>query len=288
MELAERLLATTGGALDVVMFVNSGSEANDVAWRIARAATRRRALTTDYAYHGITEATNALTPEEWAKGEQPGHVATVPHPTDTAACTAAETTGGCSGTPPTSMTPPERSATAASPPYTWIRPLPPTASCRPLRLPAGSSPAGADAGRARGGRRSASRSRPVRDAPVELPGIGIVPDMVVMGKPMGNGFPVAALAVRSQLLGAVPEEVELFSTFGGNPVACAAALAVLAVIEEEGLVANAAKVGCYLRHGLLTLAERHPLIGDVRGEGLLIGVELIDETRGQRPGTPAK
>ncbi len=113
---------------------------------------------------------------------------------------------------------------------------------------------------------------------------GIVPDMVVMGKPMGNGFPVAALAVRSQLLGAVPEKVELFSTFGGNPVACAAALAVLAVVEEEGLVANAAKVGSYLRHGLLTLAERHPLIGDVRGEGLLLGVELTDEARGPAAG----
>lgn len=117
---------------------------------------------------------------------------------------------------------------------------------------------------------------------------GIVPDMVVMGKPMGNGFPVAALVVRSQLLAAVPEEVELFSTFGGNPVACAAALAVLAVIEEEGLVANAAEVGSYLRRGLLTLAGRHPLIGDVRGEGLLLGVELIDEARGPAAGNARK
>jgi 4-aminobutyrate aminotransferase-like enzyme len=97
---------------------------------------------------------------------------------------------------------------------------------------------------------------------------------------MGNGFPVAALVVRSGLLEAVPGEVELFSTFGGNPVACAAALAVLAVIEDEGLVANAAEVGGYLRQGLLTLAGRHPLIGDVRGEGLLLGVELTDDTGG--------
>jgi 4-aminobutyrate aminotransferase-like enzyme len=84
---------------------------------------------------------------------------------------------------------------------------------------------------------------------------------------------------RSDLLGAVPEEVELFSTFGGNPVACAAALAVLATIEDEGLVANAARVGAYLRRGLLALAERYPVIGDVRGEGLLFGVELADEGR---------
>src|SRR6202161_1002168 len=103
-------------------------------------------------------------------------------------------------------------------------------------------------------------------------------------KPRGTASPAAALVVRSELLGAVPEDVELFSTFGGNPVACAAALAVLAVIEDEGLVANAAKIGAYLRHGLLALAERHPVIGDVRGEGLLLGVELIDEAGGAAAG----
>jgi 4-aminobutyrate aminotransferase-like enzyme len=113
---------------------------------------------------------------------------------------------------------------------------------------------------------------------------GIEPDMVVMGKPMGNGFPVAALVVRSELLGAVPAETELFSTFGGNPVACAAALAVLAVIEDEGLVASAGKVGSYLRQGLQSLAGRHSLIGDVRGEGLLLGVELVGETRAPAAG----
>jgi 4-aminobutyrate aminotransferase-like enzyme len=98
-----------------------------------------------------------------------------------------------------------------------------------------------------------------------------------MGKPMGNGFPVAALAVRSDVLAAMPEETELFSTFGGNPVACAAALAVLAVIEEERLVTNAAETGTYLRHGLAELAERHRVIGDVRGQGLLLGVELVED-----------
>jgi 4-aminobutyrate aminotransferase-like enzyme len=112
---------------------------------------------------------------------------------------------------------------------------------------------------------------------------GIEPDMVVMGKPMGNGFPVAALVVRSDVLGAVPEETELFSTFGGNPVACAAALAVLAVIEDEGLAENAAGVGGYLLDGLLALQRRHPLIGDVRGEGLLLGVELVEDPVARTP-----
>jgi 4-aminobutyrate aminotransferase-like enzyme len=112
---------------------------------------------------------------------------------------------------------------------------------------------------------------------------GIEPDMVVMGKPMGNGFPVAALVARSEVLAAVPEETELFSTFGGNPVACAAALAVLAVIEEEGLTGHAAAMGGYLREGLLALQARHPLIGDVRGEGLLLGAELVEDPLTRAP-----
>jgi 4-aminobutyrate aminotransferase-like enzyme len=117
---------------------------------------------------------------------------------------------------------------------------------------------------------------------------GIEPDMVVMGKPMGNGFPVAALVARSDLLAAVPEQTELFSTFGGNPVACAAALAVLDVIADESLPENAARTGAYLRQGLAVLAHRHSVIGDVRGEGLLVGVELADETRTPAAGLARK
>src|SRR5260370_16949874 len=113
-------------------------------------------------------------------------------------------------------------------------------------------------------------------------------DMVVMGKPMGNGFPVAVLVARADVLAAVPEESELSSTFGGNPVACAAALAVLDVIADEGLVANAAQTGAYLRQGLTALAERHPVIGDVRGQGLLLGVELADEARAPAAGHARK
>jgi 4-aminobutyrate aminotransferase-like enzyme len=106
---------------------------------------------------------------------------------------------------------------------------------------------------------------------------GIEPDMVVMGKPMGNGFPVAALVTRSEILAAIPGPTELFSTFGGNPVACAAALAVLDVIEDEGLTANAARAGAHLRQALANLAAEHAVIGDVRGEGLLLGVELVED-----------
>ena len=286
VELAERLQATLPPELDAVMVVNSGSEANDLAWRIARAATGRAgAVVTACAYHGLTEATHALSPEEWARGEQPAHVATIPAPDGYRGPYRREDDGwvqryaahiddaaralGDRGLAALYLDPAFTADGILSPPPTYLR----EAARRAQALGGLVVADEVQAGHGRSGTHLWS-----------FQASGIEPDMVVMGKPMGNGFPVAALVVKSQLLGAVPEEVELFSTFGGNPVACAAALAVLAVIEDEGLVANAAKVGSYLRQGLLTLAERHPLIGDVRGEGLLLGVELTDEARGPAAG----
>jgi 4-aminobutyrate aminotransferase-like enzyme/Ser/Thr protein kinase RdoA (MazF antagonist) len=281
VELAERLQATMPPGLDAVMFVNSGSEANDLAWRIARAATGHSgAVVTACAYHGLSEATHALSPEEWAKGEQPAHVATIPAPDGYRGLYRREQDGwteryaahiddagralGDHGLAALYLDPGFTSDGILAPPPAYLR-----EAARRARALGGLMVADeVQAGYGRSGTHLWS-----------FQASGIEPDMVVMGKPMGNGFPIAAVLVRSQLLETIPEEVELFSTFGGNPVACAAALAVLAVIEDEGLMANAAKVGSYLRQGLLTLAERHPLIGDVRGEGLLLGVELTDEAR---------
>jgi 4-aminobutyrate aminotransferase-like enzyme len=290
VELAERLQATMPPGLDAVMFVNSGSEANDLAWRIARAATGRTgAIVTDCAYHGLTEATHALSPEEWAKGEQPAHVATIPAPDGYRGPYRREQDGwtqryaahiddagralGDHGLAAIYLDPAFTSDGILAPPPAYLR-----EAARRARAMGGLVVADeVQAGYGRSGTHLWS-----------FQASGIEPDMVVMGKPMGNGFPVAAVLVSSRLLEAIPEEVELFSTFGGNPVACAAALAVLAVIEDEGLVANAAKVGAYLRQGLLTLAERHPVIGDVRGEGLLLGVELTDEAREPATGRARK
>ena len=290
VELAERLKASLPPELDAVMVVNSGSEANDLAWRIARAATGRAgAVVTACAYHGLTEATHALSPEVWARGEQPAHVATIPAPDGyrgpyrrgddawvqryAAHIDDAARALGDRGLAALYLDPAFTADGVLSPPPTYLR----EAARRAHALGGLVVADEVQAGHGRSGTHLWS-----------FQASGIEPDLVVMGKPMGNGFPVAALAVRSQLLEAIPEEVELFSTFGGNPVACAAALAVLAVIEDEGLVANAAKVGSYLRQGLLTLAERHPLIGDVRGEGLLLGVELIDEGREPAAGNARK
>ena len=279
VELAERLQASLPPGLDAVMVVNSGSEANDLAWRIARAATGRAgAVVTACAYHGLTEATHALSPEVWANGEQPAHVATIPAPDGYRGSYRREQDGWVQryaahiddaaralsgrGFAAIYLDPAFTADGILSPPPTYLR----EAAGRARALGGLVVADEVQAGHGRSGTHLWS-----------FQSSGIEPDMVVMGKPMGNGFPVAAVVTRSGLLEAVPGETELFSTFGGNPVACAAALAVLAVIEDEGLIANAATVGSYLRQGLLALAEHHPLIGDVRGEGLLLGVELADE-----------
>ena len=104
---------------------------------------------------------------------------------------------------------------------------------------------------------------------------GAVPDIVVLGKPIANGFPLGAVVTTAQVAAAFDNGMEFFSTFGGNPVACAAGLAVLDVLEQEQLQENARRVGATLAGGLRELQSRHPLVGDVRGAGLFLGVELV-------------
>jgi 4-aminobutyrate aminotransferase-like enzyme len=233
-----------------------------------------------YAYHGLTEATHALSPEEWAGRERPAHVATVPAPDGyrgayrreedrwaeryAAHIDDAAQALGDRGLAAMYVDPVFTADGILSPPPGYLQ-----EAAQRVRALGGLLVADeVQAGHGRSGSHLWS-----------FQASGIEPDMVVMGKPMGNGFPVAVLVARADLLAAVPEETELFSTFGGNPVACAAALAVLDVIADEGLVVNAARTGAYLRQGLAALAERHPVIGDVRGQGLLLGVELTDEAR---------
>src|SRR5216684_2158913 len=104
---------------------------------------------------------------------------------------------------------------------------------------------------------------------------GVVPDIVVLGKPIGNGFPLAAVVTTPEIANSFDNGMEFFSTFGGNPVACAAGLAVLDVLEEEQLQQRALRVGTYLMNGLKALQGQYALIGDVRGSGLFLGVDLV-------------
>ncbi len=112
---------------------------------------------------------------------------------------------------------------------------------------------------------------------------GVVPDIVTMGKPMGNGYPMGGVVTRPEILTALCEEVGYFNTFGGTPVAAAAGMAVLDVIENEGLMANAEQVGAYLRQGLRELAVRYPCLGEVRGAGLYNAVEIVTDPQLKTP-----
>ncbi|MBU9852337.1 aspartate aminotransferase family protein [Rahnella aceris] len=108
---------------------------------------------------------------------------------------------------------------------------------------------------------------------------GVTPDLVSLGKPMGNGHPVAGLVGRPELFAEFGRRQRYFNTFGGNPVSCRAAHAVLQILRREELQQNAQMTGAILREGLQKLAQRCPVIGDVRGDGLFIGVELVSDQR---------
>ena len=113
-----------------------------------------------------------------------------------------------------------------------------------------------------------------------------IPDIVVMGKPIGNGHPLAAVVVTNEIANAFNNGMEYFNTFGGNPVSMAAGLAVLDVIEQEQMQQHAKETGEYLMNGLRKLMNKYSIIGDVRGHGLFIGAEMVKDRNTLEPATP--
>ena len=114
---------------------------------------------------------------------------------------------------------------------------------------------------------------------------GVVPDIVTLGKPMGNGHPIAGVVAPIDLVDSFGLAATYFNTFGGNPVSAAAGMAVLDVLADEGLLQNARDVGRYIRDGLDRLADRHAIIGNVRGRGLFFGLELVGDDEARSPAT---
>lgn len=264
VELSERLLATLPpeAGLDTVMLVNSGSEANDLAWRIATGATGRSgAAISAHAYHGVTTATADLSPEEWPPGTALAHIARFAPPGDAPLAASVATAAR--------SLPGGLAATFIDAGFTSDGIHPPAP---------GELAATAEATRDAGGLFVADEvqvgyGRTGR-ALWAFAAHGAVPDLVTLGKPMGNGFPVAAVIVRSSVLERFPYARTVFSTFGGNPVAARAALAVLDVIRDERVVDRVARVGRLLRAELEALGA-----GEVRGEGLLLGMQLESAER---------
>jgi 4-aminobutyrate aminotransferase-like enzyme/Ser/Thr protein kinase RdoA (MazF antagonist) len=263
VELAERLLATFPGdaGLDTVLLVNSGSEANDLAWRLAAGATGRDgALVTENAYHGVTASATALSPEDWPSGSPPSGVARIPPPGSGADlaegldAALGELEGGLAATF-------LDGSLMSDGIYT-----PDTSELRLLveHTHAAGGLYVADEVQAGHGRLGPDLWSFARH--------GIAPDVVTLGKPMGNGYPVAAVVTRRELAERFPYAGRTFSTFGGNPVAAGAALAVLDVLDDERLPERAAGVGERLRTAITALGKRD--IVEVRGSGLLAGVQL--------------
>jgi 4-aminobutyrate aminotransferase-like enzyme len=109
------------------------------------------------------------------------------------------------------------------------------------------------------------------------------PDIVTMGKPIGNGHPLAAVVTTPEIAASFANGMEYFNNFGGNPVSCEIGLAVLDVIRDEALQARALEVGGRLKAGLAGLMDRHPIVGDVRGRGLFLGIELVFDREARSP-----
>jgi 4-aminobutyrate aminotransferase-like enzyme/Ser/Thr protein kinase RdoA (MazF antagonist) len=286
IELAERLVATLPDELDTVMFVNSGSEANDLAWRLARAVTGAdAAIVTEWGYHGVTAAIADFSPSEWPGRQQPDGVETYPAP-DTYRGPYADADHPVAVAREAMVGAVARLADRRRRPAALF--LDSTFSADGIFVPAAQVVAaiiGAarDAGALYVADEVQSGHGRTGDGLWGHARWGVTPDVVTMGKPMGNGHPIAAVATRSDIVDRFGAATTFFSTFGGNPVACAAALAVLDVIEDEDLVAHAATVGDRLRSELGAMASRHAAIGDVRGRGLMTGVEIVRDRATRQP-----
>lgn len=272
---AERLLATMPAAVSNIVFVCTGSEANDLALRVARTATGRTGvIVTENAYHGNTAAVTEISPSSGGIGSRAPHVRTVPaprdHGADTAARFAADVVAAIQALEA------DGHGIAALVADTIF------SSDGVFADPAGFLAPAVDAVRAAGGLFVADEVQPGFGRTGTMWGFarhGIVPDMVSMGKPMGNGYPMAGLALRPDLLSHFTEDCGYFNTFGGSPVAAAVGSAVLDVIEGEGLLANAAQVGAYLKARIAAIAQRHEAVAAVRGAGLFVGLEFRGSER---------
>ena len=275
VDLAEKITKLMPGELSVCYFVCSGSEANDLALQIARTYTKKQGcLVSENAYHGNTTAVFQMSPEDFAPETRQEWVHTLPNPikyqqTDQAEAhylkdlsfamdnlddigvgTAAVIFDSIFSSDGIFLSPSDYLKTI----YGAVR--------------ASGGLAIADEVQSGFGRTGSYMWGFSHD--------GVVPDIVTLGKPMGNGYPIAAVVTTDEIAQTYNKEYGYFNTFGGNPVACAAGLAVLEVIKKDQLMKHAKSTGLYFYQELIKLAGKYELISDVRGSGLFLGVELID------------
>ncbi|WP_052699194.1 aminotransferase class III-fold pyridoxal phosphate-dependent enzyme [Hyphomicrobium sp. 99] len=280
---AERLLGSMPEPVSNIVFTCTGSESGDLALRIARAVTGGTGfIVTDNAYHGNTTSMTEISPSSASAEPRPPYVFLVPAP---------DTYRYGSDAIGSKFAADVRAAIAAME----------KAGIRLAAFMADSifSSDGVFPGepgflaeavaavRDGGGVYIADEVQPGFGRTGEkmwgFQRHGLVPDMVVMGKPMGNGFPMGGVAVKPAMLESFGSRSGYFNTFGGNPVAAAAGLAVLDVLKDEGLQENSFETGAYLRSELRIAGADGDRIGDVRGSGLYIGVEVVTDKASAKP-----
>ncbi len=279
---AERLAATFPDPLNVVFFTCTGSEANDLALRIARQVTgREHVVVIEGAYHGNTTAVMGISPNRYRGSGGSGPPPTtheIPQPNlfrgpygydhrEPGAAYAKDSNDIiksmlAAGTPPAAVFAESLMGTAGQ-----------------IPLPPGYLSGVFCAVRAAGGLAVSDEVQVglgrLGNTFWGFEGHGVIPDIVTMGKPLGNGYPVAAVVTTREIADAFDNGMKYFNTFAGSPVACAIGEAVLDVIEREDLQQRAGGVGHYFKQRLVSLASEFDAIGDVRGYGLYLGIELV-------------
>jgi 4-aminobutyrate aminotransferase-like enzyme/Ser/Thr protein kinase RdoA (MazF antagonist) len=270
LELAEQITSRLPEPLSVCMFVCTGSEANELAWRMSQLASGNTgALISKFSYHGSTTATSQFSTESIPENKLPVHVQTFLAPTSDTTFHKPD-----SGIDRAIMVLGEHGHKLAmlildtafvsdgifTPPDGYLKIL-----FSKTRAAGGLCVADEVQG---GFGRLGKHFFGFQFNDVK-------PDIVTIGKPMGNGHPLAAVVTRPEIVEALAKETGYFNTFGGNPVSCAAGLAVLEVIEKESLQQNALEVGRYLRERLVSLKNDFPVIGEIHGSGLLLGIDII-------------
>jgi 4-aminobutyrate aminotransferase-like enzyme/Ser/Thr protein kinase RdoA (MazF antagonist) len=287
---AERLTRLLPEPLRVCTFVTSGSEANELALRLARAHTRREdVIVLEHGYHGHTTTLVDVSPYKF---DGPGgrgrkewvHVAPLPD-AYRGPYRRDDPLAGPRYARPVGAIAFRLAAEGRGLAAFLAETLPSVAG--QVVLPAGYLAEAYRHVRAAGGVCIADEVQTGFGRLGEhlwgFEGQGVVPDVVVLGKPIGNGFPLGAVVTTPEIAASFDDGMEFFSTFGGNPVSCAAGLAVLDVLEEEGLQARAVRTGRQLMDGLARLQGKHPVVGDVRGTGLFLGVELVRDRASLEP-----
>ena len=283
LDYAEKFLATFPAPLGHVMFTCTGSEANDLAYRIAKSYTGGTGvIVTSLAYHGITDAVSQFSPSLGQHVPLGSHVRAVPAPD---AYRRGQPLLGKLFADDVRAALADMKAQGIKPAMMICDTI--FSSDGVLSDPPGFLAEAIEAARLEGALIVADEVQPgFGRTGAALWGFmrhGLQPDLVTVGKPMGNGQPIAAVVTDPAIVAEFGRKARYFNTFGGNPVSCAAAMAVLQVIERDRLMDNAARVGGYMMEALRRLSERYEPIGDVRGAGLFIGLELVSDRTTKEP-----